>query len=182
MKVRKESSGIRLRDTELSSTMDVGKKLKLKWRAWKQLASGWHQERVGIRRDGSGLAANEHASKHTDAALKRTEIPLNSQPCVSGCQDICCRRYIEHRQEFAANRRDAVGWVVSARQASGIRYGPGALSGKGNEARAAGRAVSRATSRHVEEAGPTAARFKGKPNQARGAAARRLRLRRPIGT
>jgi hypothetical protein len=67
------------------------------------------------------------------------------------------------------------------RQAIGIGYALGALSGKVNEARAASAAVGRVTNRHIELVGPAAAALNGRPNQV-GGTAWRPRLRSLTGT
>jgi hypothetical protein len=70
--VRKDSSGSRFPDVELSFGMDVGKQLKVKLETRKhqvsERQSDQHQEKVALQTGGSSLEENGDPSQHTAVA------------------------------------------------------------------------------------------------------------------
>jgi hypothetical protein len=83
---RKKGHGIRGRDVELSSLMNVAKLLKLKLGMRKGCASyqqqSRHRDSADIRKRGGILKENGDASKRTNAALRRTQMPVKGRPYV----------------------------------------------------------------------------------------------------
>jgi hypothetical protein len=106
-RARKEGDRRRCPDAELSSGMDVGKKLKAKLGIKKRLVSerwsGWNEEMVCMRAGGRGLEENGDVGKWMAASLNRTGVWPNvccrpgdgHRSYVQCCQDVGYRQYVE---------------------------------------------------------------------------------------